>query len=139
MASHSDLNKDVFVPSPKKHIIKNATGGNHTTTYCAWINRTATDPNGNPILEGDKAWEEAEAAAYKQAVGAITKYYVKVNSHSGEFFNPQDKTQVYQAGRVVQGLPLFRMTEVNKNQFDNYVHFLKTRDQKFLIQARKAY
>jgi len=86
------------------------------------------------ISDSTRVKAEMRKTACAKKVGH--RYYLKINSR-GELFNPIDPAHLAQSDRKENGLPIWKYANVAYTTFCHYSHFLKTRNQNFLILARR--
>lgn len=115
-------------------------------TYSLESDKDEENNQGMPVLNNfknglGKKFEPHErdvAAARHVKVGSINKYYIKMDA-SGEIFDPTDDTHRTASANKRNGNPIFYMSQVKKDQFSLYLHFLKTKDKRYLMQARRIF
>jgi len=86
------------------------------------------------IYDSAKVKAESRKTACAKKVGH--RYYLKIN-RNGELFNPIDTNHLSSSSRQENNLPVWKYTNVAYTTFCHYAHFLKTRNQNFLIIARR--
>ncbi len=64
------------------------------------------------------------------------RYFIKVNNR-GDIYNPIDSTHSETSNKKENDIPVWQYRSVAYTTFCHYMHFLKTRNQNFLIYARR--
>jgi len=141
------MDDGTFVQNKKNEIFNKAVNkDNHDTTYTMVGMGDEKDYTGADILREYKdptngrvyaAHDRYLAAARIIKVGSINKYYVKMSDNQ-EIFDPANVTHIRNAKVMRGGISLFNMRQVTKGRFDNYMSYLKSKNQRHYTQARKA-
>ena len=127
-----DIENAIFTPSPKKNVNDRLAKRNHGTNYYVPANSaTKHDDAGNGL--GDAA----KALACEVRAGT-TKYFIRI-SDRGLYFDFTDPTHNDTISKVVNGIPLWSMREVQFDQFEQYLAFLRTSNHRYLTQTRQVF
>lgn len=116
---------DLFRTQPK--IPENQEPQSITAFYTMMGKHIHLSESGYPLINEDSIWLCASQKG--------KKFYIK-HDQDGQLFDP--KTFNPNQKMIQNGLPVYRMVAVSKEQFDLYVEFLKTSKISFLTQARKV-
>jgi hypothetical protein len=115
--------------------IDNKSGGSPTTSQVARFNLSGVSDE-----KSKKKFPEHEVCAVQLKAGRNNVYKIKT-SRGGKFYNPLKNGATY--GLNVQSRAgndsMFQLREVNKKAFDNYVKFLQTRYDSYLMAAEREY
>lgn len=98
--------------------------------YTLWGQHVGTDQYGYPTIDS----KDKNCFAYHDLT--TDKRYIKY--YRGDEFNPMDDMSALNK-RDTPGLPSFKYMEVNKEKFDYYIEFLKTKTQRFYTLARRVF
>lgn len=94
------------------------------------------DDDDNPVIED--AGKLAYAKKVLNEVSNVYRYYIRINNY-GKFFNPiglyNDDTD---NSSLVRGQDSVRYTEVDKNTFERYLKFLKSKNKAYLMEAERG-
>lgn len=138
----------IFNPNQKKAIFNQAINkDNFDITYTMSGKGDKAIENGpDEILEYKdkssgklyKPYERNMAAARHLKISSLDKFFIKTGDN-GIIFDPRNKEHIQQCKNSRNGIPIFKMTEVSKTRFDNYMEFLKTKKNRFYTQSGKVF
>lgn len=66
-----------------------------------------------------------------------SKFYIKINSYTGEIFNPRDKSMLSTSNKKTLGEKIWLFKEVPQNAFQSYLSFLKSNNKLDLNLTRR--
>ena len=106
-----------------------------TTLYAIIGQHDEVTMGGEPLsLEGETS---KKVCAKKVELNDKVKFYIKTDNR-GRFANPVDMYAERLTAKEKEGRSIWQFREVTPKVFNNYMQFLKTRNQAWLFQAERV-
>ena len=123
-----DKDKDGFYTEP-------VTSNQNTVLYTVRGREDFVDQNGCFQINYQPV-EKAKTNPYVHAIRHNHRYLVKLGEN-GKLFNPYGPFSEGMETKQRVGRPTWKFINTNKNNFDQYVNFLKTKNEVFLKNAER--
>ncbi len=101
--------------------------------YTIWGKHSEVDEDGNPVID-----KESKAYAKQVRRGSKYDYYVKVGN-SGHLFDPLGLYATREESKLAmtRGKSEVRLIKTNKQVFDYYIAYLRTKNKSWLSHASR--